>query len=106
MAFPHARRAQQEHGGLLADIAAGRQRLDLAAIDPGLKAPVEILQGLPDRESRELEHGRHAPLVLRSSSPVSTSSRKVSGEKRVSRATIGVQKVCASLLGWAWMTPR
>src|SRR5579864_5829316 len=63
MAFPDAWRPQKEHVRLLPDVAARRQRLDLAAIDAGLKAPVEILEGLAGGEPRELEHRRHTPLV-------------------------------------------
>lgn len=62
--FPTPRRPQKEHVGLPADVAAGGQRLDLAPVDAGLKAPVEVLERLARGQAGEFEHRGNAALIL------------------------------------------
>ncbi len=64
VALAHARRAHEEHVLLRSEICAGGERLDLRAVDPGLKRPVEALEGLAHGQPRELERGRDPALVL------------------------------------------
>jgi hypothetical protein len=64
VALPHAGWAEEEDVRLLPDEAAGRQRLDLPPVDPRQKGPIEVLEGFPGRQGRELEHRRRAPFVL------------------------------------------
>src|SRR5690606_10901649 len=64
VALSHARRAEEEHVRLLADVAAGGQCLDLVTVHPRLEAPVEVLQRLARWQPAQLEHRRDAPLVL------------------------------------------
>src|SRR5437016_2719222 len=64
VALADAGRAEEEHVGLFAHEAAGGEGFELAAIDAGLEAPVEALQGLAGGEPAELEHRSDAALVF------------------------------------------
>jgi hypothetical protein len=64
VALPHAGGPQEQHVGLLPDVAAGGQRLDLPAIHPGLERPVEVLERFALGQAGQLEHRLHPALVL------------------------------------------
>jgi hypothetical protein len=58
------RRPEEQNVGLVAQILTGRPQIDLPAVRLRLEAPVEALEGLAGRQSRQLQHGRDAALVF------------------------------------------
>jgi hypothetical protein len=63
LAFAHARRPlQQKHLGA-ADPTAGSEGFDPGTLDGRLEGEVEVLQRLPGRDFRHLEHGLDPPLL-------------------------------------------